>query len=163
MILFFAKGQTNSDKFIKYCYNYYRDIMSKYGNDLPKKVEIIRKNNSKPCFDTEKVYFNLSHSNGVMMLGISHAQIGVDIEKIRPIDYKKFTFIEADDEQMFFEKWTERESYLKFTGQGLSNLKCDIPFDAHFEHFPVYDDFHACVCAEEQSIVAYEIDINAVE
>ena len=115
MVLFFAKGEAQSDKFVKYCYSYYRDIMSGCGNDLPQNVEIIREEGKKPRFDTEKAYFNLSHSHGVIMLGISHTPIGVDIEKIRDIDFSKFTFIDAEDVEDFFEKWTERESYLKLT------------------------------------------------
>lgn len=163
MVLFFAKGEAQSDKFVKYCYSYYRDIMSDCGNDLPQNVEIIREEGKKPRFDTEKAYFNLSHSHGVIMLGISHTPIGVDIEKIRDIDFSKFTFIDAEDVEDFFEKWTERESYLKLTGEGLSNFRCEIPREAHFEHFPVYEDYHACVCADEQSVIAYEMDLSQMD
>ena len=163
MVLFFARGEADSDKFIKFCYGHYRDIMAQYGADLPKEVEIVRKEGEKPRFDTEEAYFNLSHSGGVMMLGISHSPIGVDIEKIRDIDYKKFDFIDADDLEDVFEKWTERESYLKFTGEGLSAFRREIPSEAHFEHFPVWDEYHACVCADEQNIIAYEIDLGAIE
>ena len=163
MVLFFARGEADSDKFIKFCYGHYRDIMAQYGADLPKEVEIVRKEGEKPRFDTEEAYFNLSHSGGVMMLGISHSPIGVDIEKIRDIDYKKFDFIDADDIEDFFEKWTERESYLKFTGEGLSAFRREIPSEAQFEHFPVWDEYHACVCADEQNIIAYEIDLGAIE
>ena len=130
---------------------------------MPKTVEIIREEGKKPRFDTEDAYFNLSHSHGVIMLGISHTPIGVDIEKIRDIDYSKFTFMDAEDTEDFFEKWTERESYLKWTGEGLSNFRCAIPEDAHFEHFPVYDGYHACVCADEQSVLAYEMDLNQMD
>ncbi len=162
MILFFARGEVDSDKFVKFCYGHYRDIMARSGGELPRSISIIREEGAKPRFDTDEAYFNLSHSHGVIMLAISHAPIGVDIEKVREIDYKKFNFIDADDIDDFFEKWTERESYLKFTGEGLSKMRCEIANDAHFEHFPVYEDYHACVCAEEQNIMAYEIDINAV-
>lgn len=162
MVLFFARGEADSDKFVKFCYGHYRDIMYRNGNDLPQSLEIVREEGQKPRFDSEEVFFNLSHSHGVIMLGISHTPIGVDIEKIREIDYKKFSFIEAEDEEEFFEKWTERESYLKWTGEGISKLRAPIPDDVHFEHFPVFGEYHACVCADEQSIIAYEIDVNAV-
>ncbi len=163
MILFFAKGNIKSDSFVRFCYGHYRDIMSQYGASLPEAVNIIRNEGEKPRFDSDEVFFNLSHSHGVIMLGISHTPIGVDLEKIRDIDYKRFDFIDAEDLEDFFVKWTERESYLKLTGEGLSKLRCEIPADAHFEHFPVYDDYHACVCADEQSIIAYEIDPSAVD
>lgn len=163
MVLFFAKGKVDSDQFVKFCYDHYRDIMAQYGADLPKDVEIIRPDGEKPRFDTDEAYFNLSHTDGVVMLGISHAPIGVDIEKIRDIDFKKFDFIDAANIEEFFEKWTERESYLKFTGEGLSAFRREIPKDAHFEHFPVWEDYHACVCADEQNIIAYEIDLSAID
>ena len=83
MVLFFAKGEADSDKFVKFCYGHYRDIMSRYGADLPKDVQIVREEGQKPRFDTDEAYFNLSHSHGAIMLGISHSPIGVDIEKIR--------------------------------------------------------------------------------
>ena len=161
MILFFTRGEVDSDKFVKYCYNYYRDIIG--NEDLPKSINIIREEGKKPCLDTDDVHFNLSHSHGAVMLGLSHTPIGVDIEKVRPIDFKKFDFIEAEDEEEFFEKWTERESYIKFIGEGLGALRCEIPAYAHFEHFPVYDGYHACVCAEEQNIRAYDINAKDVE
>lgn len=161
MILFFTKGIVDSDKFVKFCYNHYRDLIG--SESLPAKVEIVREDGRKPRFDTDEAHFNLSHSHGVMMLGISHAPIGVDIEKVRSIDFEKFSFIDAECEEEFFERWTERESYLKWTGQGLTALKCEIPESAHFEHFPVYDGYHACVCAEEQNIRAFDIDPGAIE
>jgi len=159
--LFFTKGSVDSDKFVLFCYNHYRDLIG--DESLPAQVRILREEGSKPRFDTDEAHFNLSHSGGVVMLGISHAPIGVDIEKMREIDFKKFSFIDAESEEEFFEKWTERESYLKWTGEGLRALKCDIPDGAHFEHFPVYDGYHACVCAEEQNIRAYDIDPSAIE
>ena len=162
MILFFAKGECDSDKFIKYCYSHYRDVMSGVA-DLPESVEIIREKGMKPRFDTDVVHFNLSHSDGVLLVGISHTPIGVDIERIRPIDYKKFAFLNAEDEQDFFEKWTQMESYLKFTGEGISKFRSPIPKDAHFEHFDVFDGYHACICAEPQNIRAYELDINLMD
>lgn len=162
MLLFFVRGEVDSDKLVRFCYGHYRDIMSQYGNELPKEIAIIREQGQKPRFDSDEVFFNLSHSHGVVMLGISHTPIGVDIERVRDIDYKRFDFIEAEDIDDFFEKWTERESYLKLVGSGLNRLRCEIPEAAHFEHFPVFGEYHACVCADEQSIRAYEIDPNAV-
>jgi len=161
MVLFFVRGEVDSDKYIKYCYSHYYNLM--VNSDIPKEIEIIREENKKPRFNTDKVYFNLSHSHGVTVLGISFSEIGVDIEKFREIDYKKFNFIDAEDEEDFFIQWTERESYLKYTGVGLKDIKKAVPEDAHFEHFPVFDEYHACVCAEEQNIRAFEMDINAIE
>ena len=50
MVLFFAKGEADSDKFVKFCYGHYRDIMSRYGADLPKDVQIVREKHSRGSF-----------------------------------------------------------------------------------------------------------------
>ncbi len=162
MVLFFVRGQVDSDEFIRFCYGNYRDLCGHLHGELPDSAEIIREKNKKPCLDVEGVYFNLSHSHGVVMLGMSHTEIGVDVEKVRPVDMKKFTFIDAEDEEEFFEKWTERESYAKFTGEGISVIRKEIPDNVNFEHFDLFGGYHACVCAPEQNIRAFEIDPNAV-
>ena len=139
MILFFAKGECDT-------------------------AEIVREHGEKPRFcDGVPAHFSVSHSHGVVMVGISHTELGVDIEKIRPVNYAKFSFMEAEDEEDFFRRWTERESYLKFTGAGLKDFRAPIPADAHFEHFDVFDGYDACVCAEAQDIVAYMIDLSEVK
>ena len=163
MILFFAKGECDTDALVKYCYSHYADIAGGAAA-LPRKAEIVREHGEKPRFcDGVPAHFSVSHSHGVVMVGISHTEIGVDIEKIRPVNYAKFSFMEAEDEEDFFRRWTERESYLKFTGAGLKDFRAPIPADAHFEHFDVFDGYDACVCAEAQDIVAYMIDLSEVK
>ncbi len=163
MILFFAKGECDTDALVKYCYSHYADIAGGAAA-LPRKAEIVREHGEKPRFcDGVPAHFSVSHSHGVVMVGISHTELGVDIEKIRPVNYAKFSFMEAEDEEDFFRRWTERESYLKFTGAGLKDFRAPIPTDAHFEHFDVFDGYDACVCAEAQDIVAYMIDLSEVK
>ena len=163
MILFFAKGECDTDALVKYCYSHYADIAGGAAA-LPRKAEIVREHGEKPRFcDGVPAHFSVSHSHGIVMVGISHTELGVDIEKIRPVNYAKFSFMEAEDEEDFFRRWTERESYLKFTGAGLKDFRAPISADAHFEHFDVFDGYDACVCAEAQDIVAYMIDLSEVK
>ena len=60
-------------------------------------------------------------------------------------------------------KWTERESWMKFTGAGLRDFRTPVPEDAHFEHFEPFEGYEACVCAERQSVRAFLIDLASVE
>lgn len=161
MIVFVVRGEVDSDDFIRFCYGNYRDLCAHLHNELPESIEIIRDGKSKPRLNLDDVHFNLSHSHGAVVLAMSHTEIGVDVEKVRPIDRAKFTFIDCEDDQEFFEKWTERESYAKFTGEGIAVIRKDIPDTAHFEHFDFYG-YHACVCAPPQNIRAFEIDPNAI-
>ena len=139
MILFFAEGKCPSDVFVKHCYQHFVSLSEGSGKNYPRDVEIVREYGEKPRF-----------SKG-------------DIEKIRPVNVEKFDFVDADNERDFFRKWTERESWLKFTGVGLKDFRMPIPDDAHFEHFEPFEGFEACVCAEPQSVTAYLINLDDVE
>jgi 4'-phosphopantetheinyl transferase len=88
----------------------------------------------KPYFEGTNVKFNISHSGKLAIAIISTNQkteIGIDIEKIHPIcieDFKtQMTPYEqemvsnaADDQQSFFNYWTQKEAVLKAHGKGLS-------------------------------------------
>lgn len=91
--------------------------------------------------------FNLSHTNGLIVLGICRERkLGVDVENIRArksspgIAERFFTSSEYADlirlpknlrHERFFEYWTFKESYIKARGQGLS-----IPLDRFHFSFP---------------------------
>ena len=102
------------------------------------------------------VEFNISHSEDVVVCAIDSSPIGIDVEKIRPIDLKVAKQICTDDELIylfghlpdkqdfeyladieiltrFFEIWTKKEAYGKYIGIGFSTKdsvlkisKCDI-------------------------------------
>lgn len=162
MIVFVVREKVDSDAFIRFGYSNYRDLCGHLHGGLPEEVGIIRDGGHKPKLDVEGVYFNLSHSHDLVMLAFSHTEIGVDVEKIRPVSREKFSFIQAEDDEEFFEKWTERESYTKFTGKGILSIKTAPPEGTHFEHFDMWD-YHACICAPPQNIRCFEINPEAVK
>jgi 4'-phosphopantetheinyl transferase len=89
-----------------------------------------------PSCNGARINFNLSHSNERMLLGlIRGANIGVDIEEIRPesatLDLASRFFAERENQELrqlkgpeqveaFFNCWTRKEAYLKAIGVGLS-------------------------------------------
>lgn len=78
--------------------------------------------------------FNISHSGDFVACATDNEPIGIDIEKVKQIDYKEiaksfFSEIEFDyivkenpnvQLDKFYEIWTLKESYIKCCGQGLS-------------------------------------------
>lgn len=96
-----------------------------------------KQEHGKPYFVEEgqevpsKIHFNLSHSGEMAVCVIGQAQVGIDIEKMRPYNPKVADRILSDQEWEFLQKsqdkgkdfirfWTLKEAYGKYTGKGLS-------------------------------------------
>lgn len=78
------------------------------------------------------LHFNISHSGKWIAAIIAAAEVGIDVEEIRPIDlliaqrfftaeeYSQLTAVpEPDRTAFFFTLWTLKESYVKAVGEGL--------------------------------------------
>ena len=79
-------------------------------------------------------YFNISHSTGYVVFIKDDVPIGVDIEKIRPIEDDLIDYISSSEEkkyitsdQKFYEIWTNKESLTKCLGTGIKEKIKDIP------------------------------------
>jgi len=81
---------------------------------------------------SHKIDFNISHSGSYVICAITdQGRVGIDIEKIEPLNLERFmqymnqeewSDIENSDHpvETFFEYWTQKESVLKANGRGLS-------------------------------------------
>lgn len=117
-----------------------RCILSGYINLSPAKIEFTYNRYGKPYLkDNHKIpgiFFNMSDSGGFVFYGISKdCEIGVDIEKIRPVvslerlarrqlTQNELMIFQKQHENkksgFFFKYWTRKESFLKAIGKGLS-------------------------------------------
>lgn len=111
----------------------------------------LRGERGKPYFAGNPVYYNISHSSGVVVLALSDAPVGVDVEVKRKIRRKigeRFLGISTDDPLELLRAWTRRESYGKMTGEGFF---FDCPQREHcFAEYPYpcgQDDFLITVCS----------------
>ncbi|MBQ7433944.1 MAG: 4'-phosphopantetheinyl transferase superfamily protein [Lachnospiraceae bacterium] len=92
--------------------------------------------NQKPCLrDTDHLYFNLSHTKGLILLGIASSPIGVDVEGNQKPAFDIMTNYFHEDEvryitdvssekeksERFFHVWTKKEALTKYLGSGLHN------------------------------------------
>jgi 4'-phosphopantetheinyl transferase len=84
------------------------------------------------------IHFNIAHSGCWVVCAIDNDSVGIDVERIQPIDLniaKRFFSMEEcadlykkeekDRLSYFFDLWTLKESYIKAEGKGLS-----IPLDS---------------------------------
>ncbi|MCK6078825.1 4'-phosphopantetheinyl transferase family protein [Paenibacillus silvae] len=103
---------------------------------LPRKeLSFSRNAYGKPCLVANpKIAFNVSHSGDwIALISGGTAELGVDVEKIAPIDLqiaerffstKENTYLAAQPAEQqvttFYRLWTLKESYIKAIGTGLS-------------------------------------------
>lgn len=88
----------------------------------------------KPCFkDYPEIRFSLSHSGNMAVLSISDGEVGIDVQESRGFQekvMKRFYHGEeikrietAEDietkEKLFYQIWTGKEAYIKYTGKGM--------------------------------------------
>ena len=79
------------------------------------------------------LFFNISHSGNWVVASFSDSEVGIDIERIKPVNYRiaerffsKEEYLELDIKtgieklNYFFDLWTLKESYLKLLGKGLT-------------------------------------------
>lgn len=86
----------------------------------------------KPYLSGGKVHFNLSHSGSIAVCAVSNAEVGVDVQILRPVKdallkkvctQAEYAFVTADGEsslQRFCRVWAIKESVMKCLGKGLS-------------------------------------------
>lgn len=124
----------------------------------------------------QNIHFNNSHSGDWIVCAVHELPIGIDIEKINPIDFaiaKRF-FSETENIELFkkegqakleyfFDLWTLKESYIKATGKGLStplnafsifkhnnSIKIKLQdkyLDYYFKQYNIDNDYKLAVCA----------------
>lgn len=94
--------------------------------------DICLNEHGKPYLKEGGVYFNLSHSGAIAVCAVSSAEVGVDVQQIKPLSDKlvkrvctaeEYAFVmqEADGaEQRFCRLWAVKESVIKCLGKGLS-------------------------------------------
>lgn len=134
----------------------------------------------KPYVSKTNIEFNVSHSGNWIVCGVALKKIGVDIERIEPIDFNivKHYFTEKEEADLynlqpesrkayFYELWTLKESYLKAQGIGLNialnsfSVRAKHPEQIHFEgldsrgiRFRMYnqfDHYKMAVCSADGS------------
>ena len=123
--------------------------------------------------------FNLTHAGDYAVLALSNEAVGVDLERIRGINWSRVAerffhpeeqryLADSDDPQTtFFTIWTLKESYLKAEGQGFSvspRSFCVLPEGSgavfgggggfRFRSFAAFPGYCFSVCFREAEIAS---------
>ena len=123
----------------------------------------------------EDFYYNLSHSGRYVVIAWGSSEIGVDVQQhdcsvdIEAIAKRFFTADEQSyiqkDLLRFYEIWTKKESYLKYTGKGLqkdlgsfSSLVPDSGIRYH--HRYLEGGYSLCLCTTENQNTFELLDVQ---
>ena len=118
------------------------------GEDAPAGIYKVEKDEKgRPYFpDLPIVHFSLAHSGDMAVCAISDAPVGVDIQQWRDLktDIAERFFHPAEKEHLrhlggdeykkdFYALWCLKESYIKYTGNGLSEALDELDFTSVLE------------------------------
>jgi len=144
-----------------------------FGDD----AQIVRDARGKPCVPGGRP-FSLSHAGDYAVLALSSEAVGVDIERVRPVDWDRLSarffhpgehalLLESRDPlACFFRIWTLKESYLKAEGVGFSRSPahfCILPesdgsarpaFESpyRFRSLDAFEGYCLSVCSREPEV-----------
>lgn len=158
-----------------------RKIMNlKY--DIPcEEVNFSKGINGKPRLSESRghIEFNYSHSGEWVVCAVSATSVGIDVEKIKDIDFsiaeRFFAKSEYDDLkriadekklEYFYDLWTLKESYVKWDGRGLIIPLHEFAFrvgengciefrtemyeeNCYFKQYIIENDYKVSVCASD--------------
>lgn len=114
----------------------YRGYLLAQGKELHNQVVLAHHPHGKPYIkDDEAFHFSLSHAGEYVLLAWDENEIGADIEQVkekkRILEMAKRFYTEKEYQQLrslpdsvereraFIRVWTQKESYIKFLGDGL--------------------------------------------
>lgn len=153
-----------------------RSLLSSYLKNQLSREELLKNENGKPYF-ANGPYFNISHSGKYVLMVVSTAEIGVDIEEIKNKDMSSLVriFNEAEAKMIkehsdFYYLWCAKESLIKCMGLSvgkvreipglpLNGLKTYKGKDYECKSF-IYDKHIVSITREGNE--EYEIDIKKV-
>ena len=153
-----------------------RSLLSSYLKNQLSREELLKNENGKPYF-ANGPYFNISHSGKYVLMVVSTAEIGVDIEEIKNKDMSSLIriFNEAEAKMIkehsdFYYLWCAKESLIKCMGLSvgkvreipglpLNGLKTYKGKDYQCKSF-IYDKHIVSITREGNE--EYEIDIKKV-
>lgn len=124
----------------------------------PEKVAIHAQ--GKPYLENSPFHFNISHSHACVVCAIGLEELGIDIQYhkhsnierlakriLTQKEWKKFRS-SSDKTHFFYDRWSEKESYLKYTGEGIRLDMRELSIDKVLKHIPIGPDYSCTLCTE---------------
>ena len=146
-----------------------KEFSSDMGIPFSADVPLLRTERGKPYFKGDELSFSITHSGDYWVCAVGKNPLGVDLQDERPckkeaISRRYFhplekSFLKKNSWEPFFKVWAAKESYVKFTGEGISNRfslfstvnECGEMIgvgSARLSFIPFREGYVLCVCGE---------------
>ena len=126
--------------------------------------QLVYEESGKPRFEADGVFVSISHSGGLCLAAVSDSEIGADLQLSdreerrmlalagRYFSPDELVYVNESPADRFYEIWCKKESYLKYTGEGLSRKLSEfsvlrLPFEFWCAKLGKYT---AAVCSAER-------------
>ncbi|MBQ2724319.1 MAG: 4'-phosphopantetheinyl transferase superfamily protein [Clostridia bacterium] len=125
--------------------------------------------------DHENFHYNLSHSGRYVVIAYGESEVGVDVQEhdltldMQAVAERCFTADEREyigqSVRHFFEIWTGKESYLKYTGEGLRkdmrsfSIRKTEPKVQHLHCLPD-DGYSLSLCTADKEYIFELLDVR---
>lgn len=134
-------------------------------------LDIIKQEYKKPHFADSVIRFSVSHSGNYVLFALGFTELGIDIQKYKECNadriagrffhVSEYEYLKRDNFKSFFDVWTAKESYVKYTGQGITDEYMDFSvIDENgnigmkgicFEKIPFMNGYSVCLCTKEKA------------
>jgi phosphopantetheinyl transferase len=156
-----------------------RDYARRLQMLLPEELNV-RRDNGKPSFqNAERICFSVSHSGSVWAVAFASQPLGLDIQRHSECNQSgiarrffhagELEHLEKNSYADFFDIWSAKESYVKFTGRGIDDDFCAFCVvengelveqmrGVRFYHVPLLPSYSACICGEAELTICTVIN-----
>lgn len=146
-------------------------VLELLDGEKPVQVEYCYGEHGKPDFAGGMFHFNLSHSGQYVCCALAEEEVGIDIQRMRPLknmriaerffsqeenDLLRACGSERERQELFFRIWVRKEAYAKLTGAGIAaTVEQDVMTEplasVEWQEFDQPEGYRMAVCCHGSS------------
>ncbi len=124
--------------------------------------DLVKGEHGKPVLKTyPELHFNISHSGRYLLIAIASFPVGIDVQEKKDISLTRLAkrifneeeyaaFLDSEKQtDYFYRSWVEKESFVKWTGEGISRSLKGLPDCGEIVHLDLAKEYECAVCAEK--------------
>jgi 4'-phosphopantetheinyl transferase len=103
--------------------NFLFDVLNKYYNLKINESDIIKNKYGKPYLKNTHLFYNISHTQNIIVIAVSNIEMGIDAEKLSRKIFsaltEKFFKNEYQNPSDIIKLWAIKESFIKYIGKSV--------------------------------------------